>query len=327
MIMQKLLTIVIPTYNRAQMLDQQLTRLAEDIKGYESDCEIMIFDNCSSDETKNIVIKWQLYLSKSINFTYNCHERNMGGMANIVASIKGAAGKYVWTLGDDDGFEPGTVAYIVNQVKQHPSLSLILLNGLGRDVCSNQVTVDQWFDSTSDRIRVNRESEYQYFLDRNMGGVLFISSAVYDTKLVQQSLQIWQNSHTNLAAQAYWTGYCAAMGDFLVTRQKYTECSLGIGFTDKDAQWTFKMQFMGIPEVYLRLLRVGYSSQFCLKMINQNFVRTNSWKILVGALRRWPLLASKGIFKYLLLVAQAYRLVFIEKIASKASLQAFVVGE
>ena len=45
--MSKLLTISIPTYNRAQMLDRQLKWLASEVLGNEGDCEIIISDNCS----------------------------------------------------------------------------------------------------------------------------------------------------------------------------------------------------------------------------------------------------------------------------------------
>ena len=49
--MSKLLTISIPTYNRAQALDRQLMWLATEILGHEDDCEIIISDDCSTDNT------------------------------------------------------------------------------------------------------------------------------------------------------------------------------------------------------------------------------------------------------------------------------------
>ncbi|MCC5625684.1 glycosyltransferase family 2 protein, partial [Nostoc sp. CHAB 5715] len=39
--MNKLLTIAIPTFNRASLLDKQLAWLAQAIKGFEDDCEIL----------------------------------------------------------------------------------------------------------------------------------------------------------------------------------------------------------------------------------------------------------------------------------------------
>ncbi|GCL41722.1 glycosyl transferase family protein [Dolichospermum planctonicum] len=47
--MQKLLTIAIPTYNRAELLDKQLTWLSRAIKGFKTECEILVFDNCSDE--------------------------------------------------------------------------------------------------------------------------------------------------------------------------------------------------------------------------------------------------------------------------------------
>ena len=109
-------------------------------------------------------------------------------MANIVASLHSATGKYVWTLGDDDPIEKGTLAYVLKLLRQNPSLSLLLLNGNGRNKHTNEIIVDQWFDSTSDKPSVNSKSEFEYYLSKKMGGVLFISSAIYHTKFVKEAL-------------------------------------------------------------------------------------------------------------------------------------------
>jgi abequosyltransferase len=42
--MNKLLSIVIPTFNRAHLLEQQLAWLSTVIQGFESECEIIISD-------------------------------------------------------------------------------------------------------------------------------------------------------------------------------------------------------------------------------------------------------------------------------------------
>ncbi|MFM7485732.1 MAG: hypothetical protein ACKO13_02310, partial [Cytophagales bacterium] len=48
------------------------------------------------------------------------------------------------------------------------------------------------------------------------------------------------------------------------------------------------------PEIYLKLLSLGYSSKFCQRMILKNIFKLSDWKILLGALKRWPILATKG---------------------------------
>ena len=297
--MSKLLTISIPTFNRAQMLEKQLKYLASDIQGYEEECEIVLSDNCSTDDTTEIINKWKSALSPNITFRYYRNEINIGGMPNIVSCLQKATGKFVWSLGDDDTVQPGTVGYIISKIKEHDDLSLILLNGYGRDLRTNKVLIERLFDSTTDRPSTNSASEFEHFLETCMGGVLFISSAVYNTKILHQSFSTWPDSANNLASQAYWVAYCAARGKFIVTPALYTECAMGIGFTDKDPKWGFKMLFLrGLPDVYVRLMRTGYSKRFCFSMILHNIRSVNSWRIFFGAFRRWPAFAAEGFFYY-----------------------------
>ena len=308
--MSTLLTISIPTYNRAQMLDRQLNWLASDISGYEGDCEIIISDNCSTDNTGEVVERWKSALSPRISFTYYSNEENIGGMANIVSCLRKATGKFVWSLGDDDSAQNGTIGYLLSEIKKHSNLSLILLNGFGRDVRTNKIITERFFDSTTDRLSTNSVSEFEHCLENCMGGVLFITSAVYYTKLVHKAFLTWPESAKNLAAQAYWVAFCAARGSFIVTPTLYTECAMGIGFTDKDQHWTFKMIFRDIPDVYLRLMKSGYSRRFCLSMILRNLRTFSSWRILFGGLRRWPIFATRCFIYYVKAIAIGTTLFF-----------------
>jgi len=292
------------------MLDRQLKWLASELLGFEDDCEIIISDNCSTDNTQEIVDMWRSELSSRISFTYYSNEENIGGMANIVSCLRKATGKFVWSLGDDDFAQNGTVGYLLSQIKTHSNLSLILLNGFGRDVRTNEVITERFFDSTTDRLSTNSVSEFEHCLETCMGGVLFITSAVYNTKLLHKAFLTWPESAKNLASQAYWVAFCAARGKFIVTPILYTECAMGIGFTDKDPQWIFKMIFRAIPEVYMRLMKSGYSRRFCLSMILRNLRTSNSWRILFGALKRWPIFATRGFIYYIRDIMIATTLLF-----------------
>lgn len=97
----KLLTIAIPTYNRAELLDRQLAWIAQAIQGFESECEIYVSDNCSTDNTQEIIKKWQTKLNH-ITFNANKNPENLGVMPNIINCLKSAKTKYVWAIGDDD---------------------------------------------------------------------------------------------------------------------------------------------------------------------------------------------------------------------------------
>ncbi len=292
------------------MLDRQLKWLASELLGYEADCEIIISDNSSTDNTEAILEMWKATLNPRVSFTYYSNEENIGGMANIVSCLRKATGKFVWSLGDDDFAQDGTIGYLLSQIKTHSNLSLILLNGFGRDVHTNKIITERFFDSTTDRLSTNSVSEFEHCLEACMGGVLFITSAVYNTKLLHKAFLTWPESARNLASQAYWVAFCAARGRFIVTPILYTECAMGIGFTDKDPQWMFKMIFHEIPEVYLRLMKSGYSRRFCFSMILRNLRSNNSWRILFGGLRRWPIFATRGFISYVRDIVIATTLLF-----------------
>jgi abequosyltransferase len=309
--MSKLLTISIPTYNRAQALDRQLLWLASEILGYEKNCEIIISDNCSTDNTEEILEKWRSVLGSRISFTYHSNEENISEMANIVSCLRKATGKFVWSLGDDDSVQNGTVGYLLSKIQEHSDLSVILLNGVGRDTETNKVVTERFFDSTTDRPSTNSASEFEHFLESGLGGVLVISSAVYRTSLLRKAFLTWPDSARNVASQAYWVAFCAARGSFIVTPLLYTEYAMGIGSPDKDPKQIFKMIFCGIPDVYLKLMRLGYSRRFCFSMILQNLRTSTSWRILFGSLRRWPMFATRGFIYYVRGIVIATWLFFV----------------
>jgi len=64
------------------------------------------------------------------------------------------------------------------------------------------------------------------------------------------------------------------------------------------------MQYKHIPEVLLKLESCGYSKQFCRGMIVKNFQEVNL-KVLLGALRRWPLYAIQTVIPFLVLVGRS----------------------
>ncbi|MHC5610691.1 MAG: glycosyltransferase family 2 protein [Nostoc sp.] len=311
--MNKLLTIAIPTFNRAQLLDKQLTWLAKSIKGFESDCEIFISDNCSTDNTQKIIKKWQIILS-NVRFTSNRNSENIGVMANIACCLKAPMSKYVWTIGDDDPIHERTLDYVLTTLKKHSDLALMFLNFSGRQKGTGQLVVEGWLNSDNDELRVDGKAVFQGYLNENFGGVLFISAAIYRTNIVQEALQKWPSATSNWASQAYWTTFCAAHGSVIITKDTYLECTVGASLLDLDPTWNFRMRYAYIPEVYIKLLKVGYSHKFCQEMIWQNFQQKTDLKILLGALKRWTFLTIKIFIPYLrLLIISAWAILFPPK--------------
>ena len=296
--MNKLLTIAIPTFNRAELLNKQLTWLAQALRGFEAECEIFVSDNCSTDHTQEIIKKWQELLG-AVTFRSSRNIVNLGVMANIACCLKSASSKYVWTIGDDDPIQERTLGYVLTILKRYPDLTLMYLNCTGRESLTGQLAIERWFDSDSDEPTVDGKAAYQTHLNRSFGGVLFISAVVYQTNLVQLAVQKWPAATSNWASQAYWAGFCAAHGSVIVTKDVYLECTMGASILDRDPTWSLRVRYDFIPEIYTKLLEIGYPSRFCRKMILQNLRSLTDWKIFFGAFRRWPILSIKLIIPYL----------------------------
>ncbi len=108
--MNKLLTIAIPTYNRAPFLKECISKILTQIRGYEDRIELLVSDNCSTDETENIV---QGFISDGAPIRYNRNETNLGMDGNFVYCFEHATGEYVWILGDDDYLVEGAITKLM----------------------------------------------------------------------------------------------------------------------------------------------------------------------------------------------------------------------
>jgi glycosyltransferase involved in cell wall biosynthesis len=307
--MKKLLTIAIPTYNRADLLDKQLGWLAQAIKGFEADCEILVSDNCSTDNTQGIIKKWQGILS-NITFKSNKNLENLGVMKNIIYCLSSATTKYVWTIGDDDPIQDRSIPYVINNLKKHENLSLLFLNfsGLnkitGEPVHPPTIVGNRWFDADSEDGCGDGKAIFEHCFDKSVGAVIFLTATIYRTDLVKRALEIWKDAAKNWISLAYLAGYCAANGSVIVTKETFLECIVGVSYWQKEPKSALLMQYQHIPEVLMKLEENGYSKKFCRRMIVKNFREVNL-KVLLGAVRRWPVFAMKTVIAFWSLVGMS----------------------
>jgi glycosyltransferase involved in cell wall biosynthesis len=304
--MSKLLTIAIPTYNRANSLEQQLEWLSKAIKGYECECEVLVSDNCSTDNTQEIIKKWQHTLN-NITFRHNRNSENLGVMRNIIYCLSSATTKYVWTIGDDDPIQERAVSYVIGKIKKIEDLSLVFLNFSGRNKITGEpvhpptICGNCWFDADTENGDGDGKAIFEYCFTKSVGAVIFLTATIYRTDLVKRALQIWPDAINNWISLAYLAGYCAANGKIIVTRDTYLECIVGVSYWQKEPKSALLMQYKHIPEVILKLQENGYSKQFSGKMMLHNF-REIDLRVFFGALRRWPVSAIQTVVPFLALV-------------------------
>ena len=108
-----ILTIAIPTFNRAKYLDRLIRAFHNEYCNIEdrSRVEFLVFDNCSCDSTREVVSHANRF-EQWIN--YHCHVKNMGSDVNIATCIGSGKGKYCWVFSDDDLIVPGSLNIILS---------------------------------------------------------------------------------------------------------------------------------------------------------------------------------------------------------------------
>lgn len=112
-----LLSLCIPTYNRAPFLDTLLGRIAGQTGELvnSENLELIVSDNCSDDNTPEVVRK-HIQNGSPINYIRN--ESNLGMDGNFVQCFRKAKGKYIWLLGDDDFLKEGALNKILQSLNR-----------------------------------------------------------------------------------------------------------------------------------------------------------------------------------------------------------------
>ena len=146
-----LLTIAIPTYNRAELLKELLTLLADQVKA-EPRVEVMISDNASPDDTAAVV---QDFVARGLPVSYIRNAENIGPDANFLQCFEQARGKYVWLFSDDDLILPGAIAKILGYCEAG-EYDLIWVSSYGFDVSHTPGAVK----STPDAVEVTSPQAY-----------------------------------------------------------------------------------------------------------------------------------------------------------------------
>lgn len=116
---QTLVTIGIPTYNRATMLRRSIeSALGQDY----SMIEVIISNNASTDDTQDIC---QEYSKKDGRVKYVTQSSNRGPVANFAEVLKRASGEYFMWLGDDDWIDASYVSHCVSLLDEDSGLALV----------------------------------------------------------------------------------------------------------------------------------------------------------------------------------------------------------
>ncbi len=120
-----LLSICIPTYNRAELLRSALYSVVRQAAALDGQVEVVVSDNCSPDHTPE-VLAWAQTLGP---LRSHRNAENIGAARNYFQLVQEMAqGEYCWILGDDDLVRAGAVAEVVSALASHPDIDYAFVN-------------------------------------------------------------------------------------------------------------------------------------------------------------------------------------------------------
>lgn len=126
---EPLLTIAIPTYNRATFLGLCLKRINEEMISLDKDlrCLVNVYvsDNGSLDNTHEVIAQYQHVWGN--NFVSVRNVGNIGPDANIAQCYESAKTPYIWLVGDDDVLLPDGLRKVLD-VLMNNEVDLLYVN-------------------------------------------------------------------------------------------------------------------------------------------------------------------------------------------------------
>ena len=123
-----LLSLCVPTYNRAPLLRESLTAIVSQIGPSEAGLlEVLVLDNASPDATPDVVAEFQQAWPQAPLRSVR-HAENLGPDGNFLKGIALAQGRFVYLVSDDDILLPGALAWLLQNIQAHPDFDGFSLN-------------------------------------------------------------------------------------------------------------------------------------------------------------------------------------------------------
>ncbi len=128
--MQPLVSICIPTYNRAECLKQTLDSIVIQTEFIDGRVDVVISDNASTDNTKSLC---KSYLGRYTGIHYYCNDENIRDR-NFPTVLSKATGKLRKLNNDTAILEPGSLTYLCEMEQKYENSRPLLFFSNGNRV-------------------------------------------------------------------------------------------------------------------------------------------------------------------------------------------------
>ncbi|MEN1968861.1 glycosyltransferase family 2 protein [Lentibacillus sp. N15] len=161
---EDLVSIIIPTYNSGEFIGRTLnTVLAQTYQNW----EVIIVDDCSTDNTEEIVNNYKL---KEPRINYYRLDKNSGAAIARNKAVNYALGRYIAFLDSDDLWFPEKLTKQITFMKSNNYTF----------TCTSYTKIDEKDNYLNRVINATVESDYDGILKRNPGN----STIIYDSNVL-----------------------------------------------------------------------------------------------------------------------------------------------
>lgn len=179
-----LVTIALPTYNRAQYLDRFFSHHIDAFTARGIDFEILVSDNCSTDNTAEIVARWAKDdpRIRSVRQT-----ENIGAYGNFLYSWRQARGEFAIWVGDDDLLVPDVVIDYLGRLSGDPDLVMVQAPWMLIDETRDNAEIGTFYRIEGER--TFRQGEHTRCLDYLLDHHIFPEWFIIRTDVVHDVIE------------------------------------------------------------------------------------------------------------------------------------------
>jgi glycosyltransferase involved in cell wall biosynthesis len=266
---EKILTICIPTYNRPSSLEKLLyVLLSQDL----SRSTILIADDSTNNEVLELINKKFRYHN---NIRYVKNSKNLGFNSNIANLYKLSTTKYIWYLCDDETIFNDSVSNIIKVIDLY-SPSIAVMNCEWRDSFG---TIRSAYRNREDCFTSELGDDFVRAISR----LTFLSICIFEKIIDIDSLTKTKNFRDNVFAQVS-IGLMTSNERIKIIESNQTICFRNVGFKYGNF---YKFCLIDFPKSINNIYTNSYSPLF------SKIIFRNLWHslLLVPA-------AKIGLFKY-----------------------------
>lgn len=270
----KKISVCILTYNHEKYIEECIESVIS--QEVEASLEIIIGDDCSTDNTRNIISKFAEKYPAIVFPIF--HDKNIGGVNNQKSVIKMATGDYIAHLDGDDFWFPGKLKRQLNFLESHSECAAVYCNTKVIDVNNNTIGV---FNNKQPEI-----FDINYLLEN--GNFLNHSSLFYIAMLKDEfiNLQVdFMDYQINLILASI--GKLGYLNDFLVAYRWQSSSSV----LKNSSLYIEKLLFNAIFSVDVSKVRFqSFINCICISFLT--ILKSGVLNKRIGGIRYW----MSGIF-------------------------------